>query len=83
MMYWDMGPTTPSSPFPRMPDMGSPLLTSGCHHWRPVQTCSLEDLPPPVLTSSGGHRNTYGWQAGGLYPTGMQSCFLCVQRFLL
>ena len=29
------------------------------HHWTPVQTCSLEDLPPPlVLTFSGGHRNT-------------------------
>ena len=22
------------------------LLTSSGHHWRPVQTCSLEDLPP-------------------------------------
>ena len=22
------------------------LLTSGGHHWRPVQTCSLEYLPP-------------------------------------
>ena len=38
--------------------------------------CSLEGLttqPPPVLTSSGGHRNTYGWQAGGKHPTGMRS----------
>ena len=26
------------------------------HDWRPVQTCSLEDLPlPPALASSGGH----------------------------
>ena len=34
------------------------LLTFGGHHWRPVQTCSLEDLPPTlVLTSSGCHRN--------------------------
>ena len=23
------------------------LLTSGSHYWRPVQTCSLEDLPSP------------------------------------
>ena len=30
------------------------LLTSGGHHWRPVQTPSLDDFPPPVLTSSGG-----------------------------
>ena len=22
------------------------LLTSGGHHWRPVQTCLLEDYPP-------------------------------------
>ena len=50
---------------------------------RPVQICSIEDLlhcspPPPtnplVLVSSGGHRNTYGWQAGGTHPTGMMSC---------
>ena len=26
------------------------LLTSDGHHWRPVQTCSLEDLPPPTST---------------------------------
>ena len=34
------------------------LLTSGGHHWRHVQTCSLEDLTPhprgTVLTYSGG-----------------------------
>ena len=30
---------------------------------------------PMVLTSSGGHQNTYGWQAGGPYSTGMLSCF--------
>ena len=23
------------------------LVTSGRHHWRPVQTCSLEETPPP------------------------------------
>ena len=54
----------------------SPLLTSGGHHWRLVQTCLLEDLtpspprkPPLALTSSGGHRNTYRWKAGGTHPT--------------
>ena len=26
--------------------------------------------PPLVLTPSGGHRSTYGWQAGGAHPTG-------------
>ena len=29
------------------------------------------------VTSSGGHRNTYVWQAGGMHPTGMLSCYLC------
>ena len=29
-----------------------------------------------VLTLSGGHRNTYGWQAGGTHPTEMLSCFI-------
>ena len=64
----DMGP-------PPIPDIGPThhplLLTSGGHHQRPVHTCSLEDLPLPILTSSGGHRNTYGWQVGGTHPTGM------------
>ena len=27
--------------------------------------------PPPVLTPSGGHQNTYSWQAGCMQPTGM------------
>ena len=43
----------PASPL----DMGSRtsplLLTSGGDQWTPVQTCSLEDLLPPLLTSSG------------------------------
>ena len=51
------------------------LMTSGGHHWRPIQTCSLEKLsdpqtrPPPVLTSSGGHR------VGDIHLTGMLSWF--------
>ena len=37
----------------------SPLLTFGGYHWKPVQTCSFEDLPSPqpVLTSSAPCRN--------------------------
>ena len=55
----------------------SPLLPMpGGHHWRPVQICSFEDLLPTVLRLSGGHQNTYGWQAGGTLPTEMLSCFL-------
>ena len=37
----------------------SKLLTFGGHQWRPVHTCSLEDSPPPILTSNVGHWNTY------------------------
>ena len=53
------------------------LLTPGGYHGRPVQTCSLEDLPlfVPVLTPSGGHWNTYGWQLGGTHSIRMLSCF--------
>ena len=38
----------------------SQLMTSSSHHWRFVQTSSLEDPPPPppVLTSGGSHWNT-------------------------
>ena len=33
-----------------------------------------------VLTPSGGHRNTYGWQAGGTHPTEMLSWFIITAR---
>ena len=54
LMHWTS--LCRSYPFP--PDMGSqdplvfPLVTSGGHHWRPVQTCSLPERSL-VLTSSG------------------------------
>ena len=32
------------------------LVTSGGDHWRPVQTCSSQDLPSPLrATCSGGN----------------------------
>ena len=31
---------------------------------------------PPVLTPSGYHQKTYGWQADGTHPTEMFSCSL-------
>ena len=37
---------------PQGPPLPLLLVTSGSHHWRPVQTCSLQ-YSPPVLTSSG------------------------------
>ena len=42
-----------------------------------LKTCSnvfIWEPTPPVLTSSAGHRNMYGWQAGSTHPTGMLSC---------
>ena len=59
------------------------LVRSGGHQWGPVQTCSLEDSPPPppLLTFSGGHRYAYGWQVGCTHPTGMPSfCTSVVRR---
>ena len=44
---------------PPLPNMGPHLAWTplhGGHHWRPVQTCSLQDPPPPpplVLTFGG------------------------------
>ena len=32
--------------------------------------------PLPMLIPSGGHQNRYGWQAGGMDPTGMLSCLV-------
>ena len=64
---WGLGYPSPS-PFP--------LLKSGVHHWRPVQTCSFQDTSPSPPVRSGNHRNTYGWQAGGTNPTEMLSCFI-------
>ena len=60
------------------------LLISVGHHWRRVQICSLEDLSPAptLLTSSGGHRNTYGCKAGSTHPSGMHSCLNCRQLSL-
>ena len=56
------------------------LMTSGGHHWRPVQTCSLQE--PPLPTATG----TDIWsllkyvrlvQAGRTHSTGMQTCVFC------
>ena len=53
-------------------------LSTG-HHWRPVQTCSLDltvhssTVVPHPLT-----RSKYGWQAGGTHPTEMVSCLFCM-----
>ena len=51
------------------------LVISGGQDWRPVQTCSLQELPPPVVLTSGSYWSTYDWHAGGAHPTGMLSCY--------
>ena len=53
MIITEMGPHCTWTPSPHPwsqppPDMGpdctgTPLVTSGGHHWKPVQTCSLQD----------------------------------------
>ena len=51
------------------------LVTSGGHHWRPVQFYSLQDSP---------HGAEIWWllqqvqsaQAGGMQPTGVLSCLI-------
>ena len=64
----------------QIPDIGPipPLLISGGHHWRPVQSCSLEVWPPIVLTSSVGQQNIYDWQVGGMHPIRMLSRYACM-----
>ena len=58
------------------------LVTSGDHHWRPVQTCSLQDPPSPTGT------DIWWWPlkqvrlASGLYaPTGILSCYCQQTKF--
>ena len=55
-------------------DMVPLLLASSGHHWRAIQTCSLEDLPQLVIASGSGHQNRYDLQARSTHPIGMFSC---------
>ena len=72
------------SPVPSTSDIDPPgpgplLMTSGGHHWRPVQTCSLED-PPTGTDIKLRHQSMYSWQAGSTHPPGMLSCILSVSH---
>ena len=42
-------------------------------HGIPTPTPEHETWHTPP---SGGHQNTCGWQAGGMHPTGMLTCFI-------
>ena len=56
MMHWNSLYRSLPLPCPVHGTSGTPialqLVTSGSHHWRPVQTCSPQ-YSPPVLTSGG------------------------------
>ena len=44
--------------------------------WPSLENCSnlfIRGSPPPPVLRSGGW-SSYGWQAGGMHPTGMLSC---------
>ena len=77
---WPCNPSPPPVP-PQTWDMGTPgpspfflLVTSGSHHWRCVETCSLEDypstdiwwLPKHVWLTSRWH--AFYWNAFLLFP---------------
>ena len=71
------GPGSPWKWNPRLPQpwSSSPLVTSGDHHWGPVQTCSLQNpIPPPPILTSCGSWSRYG-QHEQPVPAGMRSCF--------
>ena len=55
-----VGPTPPYQKWDLPPTL---LLTSGGHHWRPVQTCPIEDLPPPLPVVVATETCTVGKQA--------------------
>ena len=60
------------------------LVTSGGHHWRPVQKCSLEDPPlPPLVLTSGGmvtKARTVGKQAVRILLECFLVCFTVFNR---
>ena len=55
----------------------SPLLMI-TQDWRPVQTCSLDDLTVQAANQCwhlvAGYWSTFGGRAGSAHPTGMLSC---------
>ena len=64
------GTIPPPSLYRHPTSPGSLVVTSGGQDWRSVQTCSLEDIPPQLLLTSGGCSR----EAGGMHPSRMFSC---------
>ena len=60
--------------YPQTSDLGTypPMLTSGGDHWRPDQTCSLEDLHP---TSTGGRHCICSYSFHSLWWGHLYPCF--------
>ena len=52
------------------------LVTSGDHHWRPIQTCSLQDPSPTGTDIWWLLKHVLSVQVGGTHPTGMLSCLM-------
>ena len=72
---WYIGPQDPPSPDPPLQIWEPPASDIWCHYWRTVQTCLLEDPPPPTHTvlTSGGHWSMYGF---GKWALCLLECFL-------
>ena len=51
------------------------LLTSGGHHWRPVQTCTPEELPP--------HQSDIYWRPPKHVPIGKRAACILLECFLV
>ena len=71
-----MGPHSPdmrheTSPSPGHETWYPLLVTSGGDHWRPIQTCSLED--DPTTTDICWLLKYVQWQAVGTHSVGMLS----------
>ena len=86
-LYRASSPAAAPHPWPPPLDIGhqctrtSPplLVTSGGRPLRPIQTCSLEN-PTPIILTSVGYLNMYDWQAGATHPTGTPFYCKCVQN---
>ena len=73
---------TSGTPYPWHPSSGhgtsgtplpcpSLVVTSGSHQWRPIQTCSLQDVPFPHGCWHLVVKHRWSVQVDGTHPTGM------------
>ena len=62
------------------PCTGPLLVTSGSQDWRPVQTCSLEDL---TVQGTPNNADIYWWPATEAHTVGERAVHILVECFLL